>query len=92
MAICFVIRPPHSLSGVANSRSLLVATPPLILALLDKGSNFEESERRYRFEKELKPNLGFYLTGQVVAAYRSSRERIYAFPTKDFGGLASGPF
>jgi hypothetical protein len=30
-----VIRPPHRLGGVATSRSLFVATPPLILALLD---------------------------------------------------------
>jgi hypothetical protein len=59
----------------------------LILALLDKGSNFEESERRYRFEKELKPNLGFYLTGQVVAAYSQVR-----LTPQDFGGLASAPF
>ncbi len=65
---------------MARSRSLFVATPPLILALLDKGSNFEESERRYRFEKELKPNLGFYLTGQVVAAYLPVR-----LTPQDFG-------
>jgi hypothetical protein len=73
MSICGVVRPPHRLGGVAKSRSLFVATPPLILALLDKGSNFEESEGRYHFEKELKPNLGFYLTGQVVAAYNQVR-------------------
>jgi hypothetical protein len=30
-----IIRPPHHLGGVAKSRSLFVATPPLILALLD---------------------------------------------------------
>jgi hypothetical protein len=29
--ICGVIRPPHRLGGVARSRSLFVATPPLIL-------------------------------------------------------------
>jgi len=81
MSICGVVRPPHRLGGVAKSRSLFVATPPLILALLDKGSNFEESERRYRFEKELKPNLGFYLTGQVVAAY-TCRERFETVPYK----------
>ena len=31
MAICCVVRPPHRLGGVARSRSLFVATPPLIL-------------------------------------------------------------
>jgi hypothetical protein len=31
MAICCVVRPPHHLGGVAKSRSLFVATPPLIL-------------------------------------------------------------
>jgi hypothetical protein len=35
MSICGVARPPHRLGGVARSRSLFVATPPLILALLD---------------------------------------------------------
>jgi hypothetical protein len=35
MPICGVIRPLHRLGGVARSRSLFVATPPLILALLD---------------------------------------------------------
>jgi hypothetical protein len=34
--ICGVIRPPHHLGGVAKSRSLFVATPPPILALLDE--------------------------------------------------------
>jgi hypothetical protein len=29
MPICSVIRPPHRLGGVARSRSLFVATPPL---------------------------------------------------------------
>ena len=29
--ICSVVRPPHNLGGVAKSRSLFVATPPLIL-------------------------------------------------------------
>jgi len=36
MAICGVVQPPHHLGGVAKSRSLFVATPPLILALLDE--------------------------------------------------------
>jgi hypothetical protein len=36
MPICYVIRPPHRLGGVSKSRSLFVATPPLILALLDE--------------------------------------------------------
>jgi hypothetical protein len=43
MAICCVVRPPHRLSGVAGSGSLFVATPPLILALLDEGTDFGES-------------------------------------------------
>jgi hypothetical protein len=34
--ICGAIRPHHHLGGVAKSRSLFVATPPLILALLDE--------------------------------------------------------
>ncbi len=35
MPIYRVFRPPHRLGGVATCRSLFVATPPLILALLD---------------------------------------------------------
>ena len=87
MAICCVIRPPHSLSGVANSRSLLVATPPLILALLDKQIDSADKSVRTSAFKWLQGQSGFYLTGQVVAAY--SRVRL---TPHDFGGLASGPF
>jgi hypothetical protein len=47
-------------AGVATSRSLFVATPPLILTLLD-----EESYH--------------------------GRERIYAFPTRDFACLRLAP-
>jgi hypothetical protein len=47
-------------AGVATSRSLFVATPPLILTLLDKE--------------------GYH-----------SRERIYAFPTRDFAYLRIAP-
>jgi len=35
--ICCVIRPPHPLGGVAGSRSLFVATPPLILPRVNHG-------------------------------------------------------
>jgi hypothetical protein len=66
---------------------MLICGVVLILALLDKGSNYEESKPRYRFEKELKPNLRFYLTGQVVAAYLQVR-----LTPRDFESLASGHF
>jgi len=82
MAICCGIRPPHSLSGVANSRSLLVATPPLVLAPLDEVSKTFETSNNGGLSGAKKPSV-FYLTGQVVAAH-CSRERIYAFPTRDF--------
>jgi len=36
MPIYGVIRLPHRLGSMAKSRSLFVATPPLILALLDE--------------------------------------------------------
>jgi len=100
MAVCCVIRPPHRLGGVAKSRSLFVATPPLILAPLDEMSRTVETGNNGGLSGAKKPSV-FYLTGQVVAAHRG-RERIYAFPTRDFGGprktgfrkaqLASGPF
>ena len=35
--------------------------------------------------------VGLHLTGQVVAAYRG-RERIYAFPTRDFGSSRERDF
>jgi hypothetical protein len=87
MAICCVSRPPHSLGGVANSLSLLVATPPLILALLDRQINFGERLVKTSALKWLQEQSETYLTGQVVAAYSQVR-----LTPRDFGGLASGPF
>ena len=57
----------------------------LILALLDKQIDPADKSVRTSVFKWLQGQLGFCLTGQVVAAYGSSRERIYAFPTRDFG-------
>jgi hypothetical protein len=90
MAICCLVRPPHALGGVANSRSLLVATPPLVLAPLEEVSKIFEIMNNGGLSGAIRPSI-FYLTGQVVLAYRS-RECIYSFPTRDFGSLASGPF
>jgi len=42
-----IIRPPHPLGGVARSRSLFVATPPLILALLDEKGWLLERDSTY---------------------------------------------
>ncbi len=64
-----IIRPPHRLGGVAKSRSLFVATPPLIPALLDKKiQGLDEGERIF-FPGNMKKKLAIYPTGQVVAAY-----------------------
>jgi len=49
MAICCVIRPLHRLGGVAKSRSLFVATSPLILALLDKRLQIMDKGERIIF-------------------------------------------
>ncbi len=62
-----VIRPPHRLGGVARSRSLFVATPPLVLAPLDKRS--QTLGIGQFFFKTMKNKLATYLTGQVVATY-----------------------
>ena len=72
MAICCVIRPPHRLGGVAKSRSLFVATPPLILAPLDEVSKTFEASNNDGFSGPKIPSV-FYLTGQVVAAYNQVR-------------------
>ncbi len=53
MPICCVIRPPHRLGGVAKSRSLFVATPPLILALLDEVSKIFETGNNGFFQKKV---------------------------------------
>jgi hypothetical protein len=55
-SVCGVIRPPHRLGSVAKSRSLLVATPPLILALLDAD----------RFCREISKNTSFQMTTKAV--------------------------
>jgi hypothetical protein len=87
MPICCVIRPPHSLGGVANSRSLLVATPPLILALLDEWIDSGNRLVKTSTLKWLQEQSEFYLTGQVPAAYAQVR-----LGPRDFGGLASRHF
>jgi hypothetical protein len=47
MAICCVIRPPHHLGGVARSRSLFVATPPLILPRVNHGAGLLRRTAKY---------------------------------------------
>jgi len=86
MAICCVVRLSHRLVGVARSRSLFVATPPLVLAPLDEVSKTFETSNNGGLSGAKKPSV-FYLTGQVVAAYRQVR-----LTPQDFGSLASGPF
>jgi len=81
MAICCVIRPPHRLGGVAKSRSLFVATPPLILALLDEQIDFRERSVKTSALTWVQERSVFYLTGQVVAAYNQVR-----LTPQDFGG------
>ena len=56
----------------------------LILAPLDEVSKTVETGNNGGLSGAKKPSV-FYLTGQVVTAYRG-RERIYAFLTRDFGG------
>ena len=79
-------RPPHSLGGVANSRSLLVATPPLVLALLDEVCKTFETSNNGGLSGAKKPSV-FYLTGQVVAAYRQVR-----LTPQDFGSSRERDF
>src|SRR4030067_194904 len=85
MAVCCVIRPPHHLGGVAKSRSLFVATPPLILALLDEQIDIGEKSVEISAFKWVQEPSGFYLTGQVVAAYSQVR-----LTPQDFGGPRRG--
>jgi len=47
MAICCVVRPPHRLGGVAKSRSLFVATPPLILPRVKHGAGLLRRTAKY---------------------------------------------
>jgi hypothetical protein len=49
-----IIRPLHRLGGVARSRSLFAATPPLILALLDEQIDFGERSAKTSAFKWLK--------------------------------------
>jgi hypothetical protein len=74
---------------VATSRSLFVAAPPLILALLDDVIKTFETGNDGVFSETKNPFVS-YLTGQVVAAY-IGRERRSAFPTKDFACLRVAP-
>jgi hypothetical protein len=72
---------------VAISRSLFVATPPLILALLDEEGKLLERDPTYEGPDNRKTQAEYYLTGQVIAAYVEVR-----LTPQDFGGLASGHF
>ena len=47
MAICCVVRPPHHLGGVAKSRSLFVATTPLILPRVKHGAGLLRRTAKY---------------------------------------------
>ncbi|MBP1695514.1 MAG: hypothetical protein H6Q41_702 [Deltaproteobacteria bacterium] len=85
------LRPPHRLVGVTISRSLFVATSPLILALLDERAiSMKEAPRIIGSDKR-EDQPGYYLTGQVIAAY-SSRERFQTVPYKGFRGAPSTGF
>jgi hypothetical protein len=63
----------------------------LILALLDEKVDFGKRLVKTSALRWLQEGSGLYLTGQVFAAY-SSRERIYAFSTIDFGAPAGVGF
>ena len=59
----------------------------LILALLDGKAKLCRKLVTIPVSREQTTQPEFYLTGQVVAAYRQVR-----LTSQDFGGLVSGPF
>jgi len=64
----------------------------LIFTLLDKVLQTRRWSKTYLLPRSMRNKVYTHLTGQVVAAYSSSRERIYAFPTKDVERLRERDF
>jgi len=64
----------------------------LILALLDEQIDIGEKSVKISAFKWVQEQSGFYLTGQVVAAYRKVRLTPQSRQRRDSGTLICGPF
>ena len=83
MAICCVVRPPHHLGGVAKSRSLFVATPPLILPRVKHGAGLLQRTSKYASGR-----LTNSSAWQYVAPYSSRRHSQDCLPDRQVKSAA----